>query len=584
MKHRHDPDGTRWPQTLRRTPKALVTLGLFFCAVAVAESILAAPIGDGSGEGTEPSPCLTDATIQFGFNPTSVAYGQPTNVSWSVHFPATGCSSAHVKLNGDPVANSGSRTVTPPASATYRLLISQTRGGVYQERTVTAQVAVTFPPRVVIDPSTVAPVAVLVGALRDPGNQIIELCDVDLDLTGFTDLVIGDGRSLIASPACARGPRSFGPRIFVTDRRGNSPLFVVAGDNVRVSGFRLEGPTSGIGEESIKEKGIIVAPPDGADPIRNIEISNMEIFHWSGLGIQVVDNATLAERGRLFNTNPGAVRVRDNFFHHNRHDDGDGYGVEVAAGGYATIERNVFDENRHGIAGGSRNDKALDYSGYTARDNLILTGGGLHCSEFFLFALCGWRCNCTHTHQIDMHGDQNEWYSSHNWECGTAGETMIIERNTILYTAGTAIKIRGNPADKAVVRNNVFKHDNRGDAIAQNGYCGFGDNITNPIIVEPDNVFKADPMKELGSCDFFGDGREDKFMATGVTWWALSPVTQQWRYLNTMTERWPELEVGKLDADAICDVFPRRSNPLVRPEKYSKSGTGPWVPLDVVHP
>lgn len=216
---------------------------------------------------------------------------------------------------------------------------------------MTAQVAVTFPPRVVIDPSTVAPVAVLVGALRDPGNQIIEMCDVDLDLTGFTDLVIGDGRSLIASPACARGPRSFGPRIFVTDRRGNSPLFVVAGDNVRVSGFRLEGPTSGIGEESIKEKGIIVAPPDGADPIRNIEISNMEIFHWRGLGIQVVDNVTLAERGRLFNTNPGAVRVRDNFFHHNRHDDGDGYGVEVAAGGYATIERNVFDENRHGIAG-----------------------------------------------------------------------------------------------------------------------------------------------------------------------------------------------------------------------------------------
>src|SRR6266496_5342182 len=100
MHYRYDPDGTRLrgeldsathgdcssgrsrraeadpdnhAQTLRRTPKALVTPGLLLCAFAVVGSSLAAPIGDGTGEGTEPSPCLTDATIQFSFNPTSVA-------------------------------------------------------------------------------------------------------------------------------------------------------------------------------------------------------------------------------------------------------------------------------------------------------------------------------------------------------------------------------------------------------------------------------------------------------------------------------------------------------------------------------
>ena len=52
-----------------------------------------------------------------------------------------------------------------------------------------------------------------------------------------------------------------------------------------------------------KEKGIVISPCASADPIRNIEISNMEIFHWSGVGIQVVDNVELAESGRLFNTN-----------------------------------------------------------------------------------------------------------------------------------------------------------------------------------------------------------------------------------------------------------------------------------------
>src|SRR5262245_15405036 len=50
-----------------------------------------------------------------------------------------------------------------------------------------------------------------------------------------------------------------------------------------------------------------------------------------------VDNVEQAERGRLFDTNPGPVRVKGNFFHHNRHGAGDGYGVESAAGAYVTI-------------------------------------------------------------------------------------------------------------------------------------------------------------------------------------------------------------------------------------------------------
>jgi len=478
------------------------------------------------------------------------------------------------------------------------------------------QVAVTYPSRVVIDPSTLDPVEVLLGALDSTNpEQTVELCNVDLDLTGKTDIVLGDNRSLIASPVCARSPRKFGPRIFVRDKRGNSTLFSIRGDNVRVSGFRLEGPTSGIAQGDIKEKGIVIWPFPSAAPIRNIEISNMEIFHWSGLGIQVTDNVELAERGRLFNTNPGAVRVKGNFFHHNRHGAGEGYGVESAAGAYVTIEQNVFDENRHAIAGGSRNKDALDYSGYTVRDNLILEGGGLHCADSTdtgsiiggivggiiggvvggilggpggalvgavggaglgagLGAIAGsW---CWQTHQIDMHGDNNAWYSSHNWQCGTAGETMIIERNTILYSKGPAIKIRGNPADKAVVDGDVFKNDDHGDAIKQNGDCGFGDNISKPIDVRPNNAFGVDPMAELGSGDFFGDGRLDQFMATGVTWWAKSPVTGQWRYLNTMKERLPQLLLTKVDGDAICDVALRPPRPEMAPTTYSKSGTGPW--------
>ena len=67
-------------------------------------------------------------------------------------------------------------------------------------------------------------------------------------------------------------------------------------------------------------------------------------------------------------------------------------------------------------------------------------------------------------------------------------------------------------------------------------------------------------------------------MATGVTWWAKSPVTDQWRYLNTMSERLPQLLLPKADFDAVFDVV-LRAPPGEPPKLYSKSGTGPWVPL-----
>jgi hypothetical protein len=578
---------------------SLGVCGLTLIALTANPQIISSSPGE-----TEPSHCLTDATIQVTANPTSVVLGQPSTVSWSVQVP-TGCAGMQVTFNGQSVARSGSQTVTPPRTSKFNVTVSETHLGAHGQKSQSVEVGVTYPPVVVINPSTQKPVQVLLGALVDSLNdqQTVELCGVDIDLTGITGIYIGNNRSLIGSPGCERTPRRFGPRIFVTDKRGRAPLFVIAGDNVRFSGFRLEGPTDFIAQGDRKEKGIVIAPVAGAeasDYIRNIEISNMEIFHWSGLGVQVLDNVELAERGRLFNTNPGAVRVKGNFFHHNRHGAGEGYGVESAGGAYATIEQNVFDENRHAIAGGSRNCGALDYSGYTVRDNLILAGGGLHCSESWYWALTGWRFNCWQTHQIDMHGDGNSgpnagcgsdvchpedhWYSfnCHNWLCGTAGETMMIERNTILYTKGLAIKIRGNPADKAVVDGNVFKHDSRGDAIDQTGNCGgWGDNITKPIDVRPNNAFDVDPMKELGSGDFFGDGEQEQFMATGVTWWAKSPVTGHWRYLNTMTERLPQLLLTDVDGDGICDVALRPPRPEMAPRTYSKSGTGPWQSWEI---
>jgi hypothetical protein len=91
-------------------------------------------------------------------------------------------------------------------------------------------------------------------------------------------------------------------------------------------------------------------------------------------------------------------------------------------------------------------------------------------------------------------------------------------------------------------------------------------------------------MSELGSCHFAGDEVNDQFMASGVTWWVRSGTTGQWRYLNTMSEKLSELQFRDFDADGICDVIPRMRFPESIPQKYSKSGTTPWLPVVVISP
>jgi hypothetical protein len=471
-------------------------------------------------------------------------------------------------------------------------------------------------------------------------KQVVAIC-ADIDLTGERGIEIWDCRSVIAPRRFARSHCSPGPRVYITDKedRGRDSLFEIVGDNVRVSGFRLEGPTPYIGHGNRHEKGILVAPPAMRGdvvlpPIRNVVIANMEIYNWSGVGVQVQDAYDdRAPHGRLLRDTPEAVRILDCYFHHNRHGSGEGYGVNSQTGAYLAVERCVFEQNRHAIAGGSRKDGKA-YSGYTARDNLILPGGGIHVWEpsayhagwvglagaiigglvgfaigGFIGAAIGAAVGAAlfggwvlagmvayQTHQIDMHGTKNA-RGKEEWCCGTAGETIIIERNTVLYDGkpsywwmlprrGPAISIRGNPLDKAVTRDNVFRHPDVSSAFSQNGEPGHAP--TNPIQGMSDNTFRCPDFTRpvlLGKGDFYGDRVEDDFMASGATWWVRHPVGGQWRYLNTMTERLPELSLEKVDNDAVCDVAPRIHRRRLEgglgslPEKYSKGGRTPWQPV-----
>jgi hypothetical protein len=145
-------------------------------------------------------------------------------------------------------------------------------------------------------------------------------------------------------------------------------------------------------------------------------------------------------RGAIPTTKSFAVRVHDNFVHHNQRYGSLGYGVVVKERAYALIARNVFDYNRHAIAAAG-----IPGIGYYAQSNLVLEHGGLNSDALNL-----------HTHQFDVHGTE-DCFKADKY-CGPAGERFVFRYNTIMYDHGTAIKVRAKPSKGALAEFNVFKH------------------------------------------------------------------------------------------------------------------------------
>ena len=154
------------------------------------------------------------------------------------------------------------------------------------------------------------------------------------------------------------------------------------------------------------------------------------------------------------------MHIHDNYIHHNQAVGGDGYGVTVGSGGYALIERNVFDWNRHAIEGDGKPGHRLRGDG-----NLVLEHGGLHrwipCPGFWV-----------HTHQFDMHGaeDCGIWdiFSDCARQLRRRRLSMFIRHNTFFYAHDHAIKLRGTPEEGMFVGQNVFANHLRfSDAATQ---------------------------------------------------------------------------------------------------------------------
>jgi hypothetical protein len=438
---------------------------------------------------------------RFAAKDTKLRLGQSTTLSWSVEIPSR-CRRVRIYVALRQGKAKDSRRIVPIANTGYSLVAKAGRADRTLRRT---SVEVELPNPVTIDTNHMQ--RTLRQALQTDKMVIRVKKSVVLNLSGWQDVPIAAGVKLLGE----RTATDSGPRLRVFTRPPR--LFRVQGDNVRISGVRIEGPDFGVagGSESCCT-GI------QANSRKGLEIDNNELSGWKGSAVEILDDDNQID----FLAPHDEVRVHDNYIHHNQHIGRLGYGVAVSNGAYVLIERNVFDANRHAIAGDGSH-----WSGYRAYDNLVLPNGGYHRHIPF----CCW----VYTHQFDMHGQNScgvsDIFSDSAFNCGIAGHDMDIRHNSFLYTEKAAIKLRGTPqlsTNAVTVFSNTFRHDNQGDAIQQ---------TESGLVVGDDNEYGVNSLDSVLKCDYDGNGSVDSFLATGRTWWYSSGGNRHLAFIKRSTER-----------------------------------------------
>jgi hypothetical protein len=351
--------------------------------------------------------------------------------------------------------------------------------------------------------------------------------------------------------------------LIFTDDDTDGIVFEVIGDGVRFDHLRLRGPTAS-SDPGPHVTGIHVASG------RNFRFDHNEIFHFPRSAVSIDDELERIERGS------GIARVEDSFFHHNQRDEF-GYGVVVGDGGWARVERNVFNWHRHALA----HDGSVR-SGYLAYRNYLLEGttgyvGGNYWGQHF-----------------DVHGDAGGHH-------GNGGEYFEIAQNTVrgeqaaTFNIGNrpVLRVRGTPTDHIDFHHNATCQDE--DNSITNCWSWPFEDCVPADIREWANKYDFDQSLEYGVGDFDGDGRSDIFLGTGVTWWYSSGGIAQWRYLNdndSLVAGADDFYIAQVDNERVDG---RLTDDVIRSGNafdllYSSGGRGPWLlltsapgPFDQLH-
>ena len=274
-----------------------------------------------------------------------------------------------------------------------------------------------------------------------PGETIFFPASVELD---FTALVFAEGFVLsvpggvtLASDRGSTGSRGSSGALLKSAAFQTSPLIRAEGPGVRITGLRLQGPDperrvdhwnrsfSGLSRRERQERvghEYYYRLPTSRGVYTEydaLEIDNCELSGWSHAAVFLAAGA--------------GHHIHHNYIHSNqRH--GLGYGISHGTA-FSLIEYNLFDSNRHSIAGTGRPP-----SGYIARHNLE-QGRSL-------------------SHNFDMHGGRDR-------RDGTviAGSRLEIYNNTFL-SRNRPVAIRGRPQEYARIYGNWFRaHAGPGAAV-----------------------------------------------------------------------------------------------------------------------
>jgi len=263
------------------------------------------------------------------------------------------------------------------------------------------------------------------------GDVIFVSNDAKIDLTGHQDITIRAGLTL----ASGRGEDGHLGGLITTEDPDAYPLFK-CGSNVTIKGLRFAGIDLNEyynNDETLKDKAARFAykykiPVSMCIKTNypGLSVENCEFYGWTHAAIGIVG------------TKATEANILYNFIHHNRRA-GLGYGVAFD-GGSADIKGNLFDYNRHDIAG-----TGIEGTSYKAYYNVFLENGT--------------------GHSVDMHGGADRQDNT-----DIAGTKIEVHNNRFrLPETRRAVVIRGVPTKEAVIKNNIVDYIYEGKASKREG-------------------------------------------------------------------------------------------------------------------
>jgi PKD repeat protein len=237
-----------------------------------------------------------------------------------------------------------------------------------------------------------------------------------IDMTGTPSVTIPAGVTLASDRGLAGSSGALIKRTKNLNGGWEEPMFIAGGDNVRVTGLRLEGEmypqdygNNDVYAGSINERYYLVGLY--ANGVKNLVVDNNELRGWAWSAVSLRQCS--------------AAYIHHNYIHHNQAR-GEGYGVNLY-GGNALIEANLFDYNRHDVTGAGMSGEQ-----YEARYNHHLGHG-----------------NAIGATNYDVHQDEETG-------TGLAGNLFKIHHNTIDGGVIAMLQLRGVPKTGMYVDHNII--------------------------------------------------------------------------------------------------------------------------------